>query len=263
MKILFSTGSLFFLPIEEVFPLLKEAGFDGCDLVIDGKFNNRVYCDHVRSCAEILPVTTIHAPYMKLPAWGDTVQALEKTVEFGKSIGAEAVNFHPPSWFTMEVQFLKWFRKVDDFQKALNCDGLVVTIENMPRSGKRLLLAPYVLNDYEDMIRFGIARNLYFTFDTTHAATFDIDVIVGFLKYYETGRLMNIHLSDFAGFDSHLFLGRGELPVAKFLNTLRRLGYDRNITLELAPHEWPKTREVLVKALRYSVEFLQLHLGYN
>ncbi len=259
MKILFSTGSIYHLPVREVFSLAAEAGFDGCDLVIDGRFSNPGYIDDVKACLEILPIPSIHAPYAKVRAWKNHKEALIQSVRIAKTVGAELVNFHPPSWYSFELTFFRWFRRVNDFQEEFGSEGLSLTLENMPLMGKRLMLAPYVLNDYRDLIDFGIRKNLFFTFDTTHLGTFGNDPIEAFIQYFRTGRMKNVHLSDFRAFKSHLFLGRGDLPLAKLLNTMRVLGYDGMVTLEISPNELPKAREWLVKLMRYQVAFIELH----
>ena len=123
------------------------------------------------------------------------------------------------------------------------------------------MLAPYVLNDYRDLLEFGVRKNLYFTFDTTHCATFGGDVIAAFLTVFKTGRLKNVHISDYGNSRSHLFLGSGELPVAKLLSTMMRLGYDGMVTLEVSPRELPRTREWLVKVMKYQLAFLKMNLG--
>jgi sugar phosphate isomerase/epimerase len=260
MKILFSTGSLYYLPVREVFLLAAEAGFDGCDLVIDRRFNNPDYIESVKTCIEILPVLSVHAPYAKIPAWKDHKEALRQSIRIGEALGAEVVNFHPPSWFSFEIGFLRWFRRVADFQKEFGSQSLSIALENMSLMGNRLRLAPYVLNDYRDLIDFGVKKNLCFTFDTTHVATFDEDLIEALIQYLKTGRLKNVHLSDSRAFKSHLFLGKGDLPLAKLLNTMRRLGYDGMVTLEISPDELPKAREWLVKMMRYQRDFIELHL---
>jgi sugar phosphate isomerase/epimerase len=260
MKILFSTGCLYYLPTRDVFLLAKEAGFDGCELVIDRRFNDSRSIDTAVQCREILPILSIHAPFMKMNSWGNQVCSLQRSVEIAKTLGTEIVNFHPPNWFSMEVGFFLWFRGVQDFQTKLGGDGVILTIENMPRIGKRLLLTPYILNGFEDLIVFGVTKNLYFTFDTTHLATFGHDVIEAFLRFFKTKRLKNIHISDFGDHESHLFLGGGELPMVKLLNTIGRLGYDGMVTLEISPYELPRTREWLVKMLQHQVAFLKMHL---
>lgn len=259
MKILFSTGCLFHLPIENIFFYAKEAGFDGCDLLIDMKFNSDGYLERVQNCLDILPVHSIHAPFVKMKAWGTTADILTRTINIARTVGARVVNFHPPSWFAMEVQFLKWFREIKDFQKELGCDDVFLAVENMPRTGTRLMLTCFVLNDLKDLVDFGVERNLYFTFDTTHFGTFGDDIIAGFLRVFKTGRLKNIHLSDHGFHKSHLFLGKGDLPIVKLLNTLGRLGYDGMITLELDAREFPKTEESLMRAMKYQYDLIKLH----
>jgi sugar phosphate isomerase/epimerase len=260
MKILFSTGCFYYLPIRDVFHLAAEAGFDGCDLVIDGRFNKADYIDTVKSCLEILPIDSVHAPFAMINAWRTHKNGLMKSVEIAKILGAQLVNFHPPSWFSLELSFLKWFKNTEDFQREFGLDDVYLTLENMPRVGKKLMLAPYVLYNYHDLITFGMKKNLFFAFDTTHMATCGDDIIAAFLQYFNTGRLKNIHISDNQSFKSHLFLGRGELPIAKLLNTMTKLGYDGMITLELAPDEFPKTMEWTKKLLKYQAAFLRLHL---
>jgi len=261
MKILFSTGCLYYLPIKEIFDLAGEAGFDGCDLVINTHFNQKNYIDTVKECIQTLPVSSIHSPFMKMVSWGNKIDAIRRTIEIAGQLHAEVVNFHPPSWFHMEMQFYNWFKNIQDFQRELGCENLALTIENMPLSGRGLMLAPYVLNDFKDMVEFGVKKNLYFTFDATHFATFGNDVIPAFLTVFKTGRLKNVHISDYGNARSHLFLGSGELPIAKLLSTMMRMGYDGMITLEVSPNELPRTREWLVKVMKYQLALLKMNLG--
>ncbi|MCX8111545.1 MAG: sugar phosphate isomerase/epimerase [Syntrophorhabdaceae bacterium] len=263
MKVLFSTGCIYYLPIKEIFILAKEAGYDGCDLVIDRHFNRPDYLDIVKECCQILPVYSIHAPFLKIDAWGSKTNAIVQTVRIAQELNAGLINFHPPSWFSAELVFFRSFRKIEDFQRSLGAEGIRLTIENMPLVGKKLMLTPYILNDYRDLIEYGLKRNLDFTFDTTHLGTFGIDPIVGFLSFFKTGRLKNIHISDYTDTESHLFLGRGNMPVARLLNTMRRLGYDEMVTLEVSPEELPRARQWMVKMMRYQLSLIRLHLGID
>ena len=109
-----------------------------------------------------------------------------------------------------------------DFQKELGCCKSCVALENMPLVGGEIKRRPYVLNDFKDMIKFGTQRNLYFTFDTTHIATFEHDAIDAFRHYAKTGRLKHVHLSDYAAERSHLFPGTGHLPLEGLLDAMVR-----------------------------------------
>jgi len=261
MKILFSTGTLYQLPLLETFSLVREAGFDGCDLVINRGLDDPRHKEILTEALSILPAYSLHVPLHRLKTWGTRVEALARCVRTAKELGIRVVNFHPPSWYYHEITFYRWFRRIHDFQKDLGCEDVLLAIENMPRIGKRLRLAPYVLNDFKDLLEFGIKKNLYFTFDTTHVGTFEYDAVAAFLAFHKTERLRNVHLSDCAGADSHLFLGRGTLPVARLLNTMRAVGYDEMVTLEIAPNELPVTKEWLLKMMRYTASFMKMHLG--
>jgi sugar phosphate isomerase/epimerase len=261
MKILFSTGSLSHLPIEEVFLLAKESGFDGCEFVVNKNFNRKGYQSAVEECHNILPIYSIHAPYVHITAWGDEAQALRRSVDLAKSLNAQVVTFHPPSWLTREFSFYRWFKKVDNFQKELDCENVFLDIENMPLI--KLIIPPYILNNFKKLIKFGLKKNLYFTYDITHISTYGHDIINGFFTYHDTGRLKNVHLSDYSLWreKSHLGIGRGELPIVRLLNTMRRSGYNGFVTLEIAPNELPRTREWLLKVMSYSSSLIRLHLN--
>lgn len=261
MKILVSTGSITHLPIEEVFTLSKQAGFDGCDLVVGKRFGDPGYRKRIEDCLGILPIYSMHAPFVPIPAFGNQVQALRHSVELAKELGCGAITFHPPSWLAREIDFYRWFRKVSDFQGELRCEGVALAIENMPRI--KLVLSPYVLSNYRKLIRFGLQRNLHFTYDITHMGSCGHDIVEAFLLYMETGRLRNVHVSDYSLWRerSHLGIGRGELPIVRLLNTMKRLGYDSFVTLELSPQELPRTKEWLLKVLYYVCSYLRLQLA--
>ena len=263
MKILCSTGSFGKRPIREIFNFAKEAGFDGCEFVVGKDFNRSNYRYEVAECLNILPIYTIHAPYVHIAHWGDQRQALIKTLELARECNARVVTFHPPSWLAREFTFNRWFKRIQDFQQEFGCDSFFLSIENMPLL--KLVIPSYFLNNFKKLIQYGIRKNLYFTYDITHIGTYGYDIVDAFLMYFETGRLRNVHLSDYSLWreKSHLGIGRGELPIVRLLNTMRRLGYDGMVTLEIAPQELPKTREWLIKVMSYSSAYLKLHLGRN
>jgi sugar phosphate isomerase/epimerase len=261
MKVLFSTGSLGHLPIKEVFLLAREAGFDGCEFVVGKDFNRESYRDEIETCRGILPIYSVHAPYAHIAAWGNKVEAFLASLKLAKELGVRVATFHPPSWLAREFSFYRWFKKINDFQKDLHCEGFFLDIENMPLI--RLMVPPYFLNNYKRLIKFGLEKNLYFTYDITHIGTYGCDIVDTFFAYNATGRLKNIHLSDYSLWRerSHLGIGRGELPIVRLLNTMRRVGYDELATLEIAPNELPRTREWLLRVMSYASAHLKLHLG--
>lgn len=244
-----------------MFQLTRDAGFDGCDLVMDHHFNNQDHRDRVLECSRILPIFSIHAPYAPLPAIGNEVQAIQHGVQLAKELGSHVVTFHPPSRFSRQSSFLRWFKGVKDFQSAFDCGDVALALENMPLTMS--VFPTYLLTDYKKLIEFGMARNLHFTYDTTHAGSCGQDTIEALLLYLATDRLRNVHVSDYGvrRRRSHLGIGRGDLPLGRILNTLRKLGYDHCITLEMAPHELPRTKEWLLEVMTYACSYLRLQLG--
>ena len=259
MKILFSTGSLPHLSLREIFLLAGRTGFDGCDLVIQHHLDHHGWRETLRECVEILPVYALHVPFEKLKSWGNQVEALKKCIGLAKEFAIPVVNFHPPSWLYLEISYLRWFRKLRNFQEELGCEGVRAALENMPLIGEETKRRAYILNDFTDMLRFGMERNLYFTFDTTHLATFDRDIVAVFSFFHGTGRLAHLHVSDHAGHRSHLLPGTGRLPLAELLRTARGEGYDQGVSLEVAPGELPPGGEPLEETLRDASAFLKEH----
>jgi sugar phosphate isomerase/epimerase len=83
------------------------------------------------------------------------------------------------------------------------------------------------------------------------------DFLGDFHRLYDTGRMRNIHFSDFGHGREHLLPGRGILPLTRFLNHLRETGYNQALTLELSPHEFPKEEEGIRASLAELLEYLR------
>jgi len=54
---------------------------------------------------EIMPILSIHAPFMPLDGWGTPIDSLKRSVELAAEAGIPLVNFHPPSWVGCEIGF--------------------------------------------------------------------------------------------------------------------------------------------------------------
>lgn len=261
LKISLSSGSLFTLPICRAFELSAEAGFDGVELIINQDFQRVNPVKMVRSLQEIAPINSIHAPFMPLDGWGGPIQSLFHSIELAADTGIPLVNFHPPSWMGMEIGFWRWLYRIRDFQKEIGIDGeVLVTIENMPCIG-RFKLNPNILSSTRDMIAFIHDHNLFLTFDTTHMGSGKANFINDFYLFYESGRIRNIHFSDY-GFDrEHLIPGHGRLPLTRFLNHLKHTDYKGCVTLEVSPHEFPKNEEVILQSLKELQTYMRVETG--
>ncbi len=262
VKISLSSGSLFTLPLRRGFELAAEAGFYGVELIINQEFQRVNPVKVVRALQEICPINSIHAPFMPLDGWGGPAQSLSHSVELAAETGIPLVNFHPPSWMGGEFGFWRWLYKIRDFQQEVGLGGeVLVTLENMPWVGGRLKINPNILSATRDLVTFVQDHNLFLTFDTTHMGSGKVNFINDFYLCYESGRIRNVHFSDY-GFDrEHLIPGHGRLPLTRFLNHLRHTDYQGCVTLEVSPHELPKDEQVILPTLKEVLTYLRVETG--
>jgi len=251
-----STGSLFILPIKTVCELSKAAGFDGVELIINKDFQRVSTTKLVESLQAITTIHSIHAPFMELDGWGGPIDSLRISVELAAACGIPLVNFHPPSWMGLEVNFWRWLYSVRDFQKEVGGGKVLVTMENMPWVGK-WKINPNILSNTARFIDFVNEHNLFMTFDCTHMGSGKTNFINDFYHCYESQRIRNIHFSDYGHGREHLLPGHGILPLTRFLNHLRNTDYKSTITLELDPAEFPKTESLILDSLKELLAFLR------
>ena len=234
MRISISSGTLFTFPLQKAFQMASEAGFDGVELIINQDFQRVNSRKLLAELAEITPILSIHAPFMPLDGWGGPIDSLRRSVELAAEAGIRLVNFHPPSWLGCELGFWRWLYRVHDFQKEVGNGTVLITLENMPWTG-RFKTNQYILSQTDKMI----------------------DFINDFYLFYGTGRIRNIHFSDYGHGREHLLPGHGILPLTRFLNHLRNTGYSETLTLELSPHEFPRDERFIVDSLKEILHYLR------
>jgi len=256
MKHIFSAGSLYTLPLEQVCEIAAQVGFDGVEIIINYDFQ---YGDNVtllNQLQQIVPIASLHAPFLVLDTWGNKIDQLKRTIHLARECGVPLINFHPPCWLAMEYRFWSWLRGLRDMQAELASGEVLVTIENMPSTGP-LGVNPYMLARTEKMIEFMHEHNLYMTFDTAHMGSSRANFIHDFHLFYNSGRMRNIHFSDYGYGREHLLPGHGVLPLTRFLNHLRETGYNNTITLELSPSELPQEEPLIRESLGEVLSYLR------
>lgn len=248
MKLILSAGSLYTLPTTQVFEMARDVGFDGMEVIINHDFSGSTYLRHLQELQSIFPVLSIHAPFFEIDGWGNKIDQLKRCADLALDAGVPLINFHPPNWMFFEYKFWSWLKKVKDFQAEIGHNEVCITIENMPCLPK-FKINPYMLAKIDKMVEFMEERNLYLTFDTAHCGSMHTDFLGDFHEYYDSGRMRNIHFSDYGNGLEHLLPGHGALPLTRFLNHLRETGYDHALVLELAPHEFPEEPELIKDTL--------------
>ncbi len=242
MKLVLSAGSLYTLPMEKVFEIARDTGFDGMEVIINYDFQYQDSAAIIRDLEQILPIRSLHAPFMQIDGWGNKIDQVHKTTRLALKTGIPLINFHPPAWMAFEFKFWRWLNQVQDFQREVGQDQVLITIENMPCSGT-LKINPYRLAHTSAMIHFMQEHNLFLTFDTAHMGSSKANFLHDFHLFYDSGQMRNIHFSDYGYGREHLIPGHGTLPLTRFLNHLRETGYNEGLTLELSPREFPEDED--------------------
>jgi sugar phosphate isomerase/epimerase len=249
-----STGSLYTYGLDRVFGLAKEAGFDGIEVLVDGRWDTR-QADYLKHLMDRhgLPIVSLHSPFhlVQVPGWEqDPIWRLKRTVELAEALGAQVVVAHPPlGWLRISLRVigasnkrdfwvglpLSWFvgrpyarwlcDELEGFQRNTE---VIVAVENMPRRQ----IGPLGFDLYQMTRLESLERFQHLTLDTTHLATHGIDI----LQTYErlAGRVSHVHLSNYNGRE-HRLLQDGHLPLADFLRRSNQDGYGGIVALELQP----------------------------
>ena len=255
MKLILSAGSLFTLPPTQVFEMARDVGFDGMEIIINHDFAGSQYLGHLQELQSILPVYSLHAPFFEIDGWGNKSDQLKRCADLALAAEVPLINFHPPNWLSFEFKFWMWLKNIKDFQSEIGQNGVLITMENMPCL-PQFKMNPYLLSKIDSMVRFMEERNLYLTFDTAHCGSMHTDFLSDFHEFYDSGRMRNIHFSDYGNGREHLLPGHGALPLTRFLNHLQETEYDHTLVLELSPYEFPKEPNMIKETLREIFSYL-------
>jgi len=258
MRYLLTSGSFYTSPVRETFQLAKEAGFDGMNLMITREFQDQDEVKLVEELQTILPIDSIHVPFINLWGWGNPIEKIERTVHLAIKTGVSLVNFHPPGWLLLEIGFCVWFLRIQDFQRDIGENQVKISIENMPHLA-RYLCDPHLLSRTPQLRDFLTKRNLNLTFDTSHMGTKKVDFLEDFRTLYDTGRIRQIQYSDYRDGREHLKPGDGVLPLNDFLALLVRLRYTEGLCLELMKEEFPHEKGEILKSLRAMLDEMKRH----
>ena len=225
-----STISVFSKSLEEAFPLIADAGFDGIELMVTNDPDTQD-ASRIRALSEdhALPVLAVHAPFLLMSrrVWGrDPIGKIDRAVELALGIGAPLVVAHPP--YRWQTTYHRW---LDDRRPANSSrDGVRVAVENMfpLRVRGRRIARFHARQSIEDLQGFPDI-----TLDTSHLAVAGLDPIETLGRLGD--RLAHVHLSNNAGkgWDSHLPLDQGVLDLNGFLGALATRGFAGAISLEI------------------------------
>jgi sugar phosphate isomerase/epimerase len=278
-----STGSLYTYGLDRVFGLAKQAGFDGIEVLVDGRWDTR-QADYLKRLMDRyrLPVVSLHSPFHLawVPGWEqDPRWRLKRAVELAEALGARVVVAHPPrGWLCISLHvagtsnkrdfgvglplswlvgrpYARWL--CDELEAFQEGTEVTVAVENMPcRRIGPLGFSLYQMTRLESLERF---RHL--ALDVTHLATHDIDIMQAYERLAD--RVAHVHLSNYNG-QEHRLLQDGHLPLANFLCRLSQDGYKGIVTLELQPDVLGDGDENQVSVnLQAAVDFCREHFVWE
>lgn len=268
MRFLFSTGSLYTYGIDRCFALAAQAGFDGIELMIDGRWDTR----QPEYLGELVqrhrqPVYAVHVPLEMdpLPGWPeDTPGRIVSSVALAEALGSRVVTHHLPprlrlGWVRVgrarlpvplpgRNSYREWL--VGEYPSFRDSVAATLCVENMPRV--RLFARAWSLacwNSAAEIVRFPSL-----TLDTTHLGTWGLDPLEVYLQL--RGHVRHVHLSNYDGRE-HRRPEVGHLRLDRFLARLAADGYDGAVSLELSPDALNagrpdrEVRDLLVGSLAY------------
>lgn len=218
------------MPLHDVFPLLARTGFAAIEVMVTKDPETR----DPRRLLELaeahgISIAAIHAPFLLMTrsVWGkDPVGKIDRALELAEDVGAPLVVVHPP--YRWQAAYRRW---IHERLPELSEHGSVrVAVENMfpVRVRGRKVAAFHAVRTLEDLECFE-----HVVLDTSHAAVAGLDLFETLARLQ--GRLAHVHLSNNAGrgWDSHLPLTEGVLPLGRFLEALAASGFGGSVSLEI------------------------------
>ncbi len=258
MRISFSTGIYYHLPLSYSLRLARELGFDGVEWVVHpGYLVGGLESVRQAFQASDVPALSIHPPFYPLPGWPR--RASRVTARLGalaRHLHAQVFVVHTPLVRHLETPRAQDYAAAIDLGRLAAGGRVTPTIESSQYYGRR----QFYFDDLERLVDFCAAHGCGITFDTCHAGANGQDL----LACYETVKplLRNVHLSDVRWVrgrpHTHALPGEGDLPFTPFLAALARDGYDGLVTLESHPlRTGMHSRRAAVRRLSQAVAFVR------
>ncbi|RTZ92098.1 MAG: sugar phosphate isomerase/epimerase [Deltaproteobacteria bacterium] len=261
MNLLLSTGTLYKKPPWIAAEIARRVGFDGIELVLGYGLQGKSGEKEIEATLKEGTIGGIHAPFYPIKGWGSLFESLKKTVDLAEKFRIPLITFHPPRWLDLEFGFYRHLKQIRDFQDTFGSRQISIAIENMPVSHGLFKIGTYFLSNPDTLLKFAEAHNLNLTLDLTHLGTRERDFMETVRKFLATGRVKNVHFSDYDNGHEHLFPGKGSLPLEEVLETLRATHYNGAITLELFPREIEGDFREMTERLSEALQFIQRGIG--
>lgn len=246
-RLLCSTAPFFRQPLRTAFAHIAEAGFTGAEVMVSKDPATQDPGLLIATAREFgLEVGVLHAPFLIFTrrVWGtDPIGKVERAVELAEQTGTPVVVTHPP--YRWQHGYRRWI--AEELAELSARSGVAVAVENMFPMKRLDLHSAHQIDDLEPFPAI--------TLDTSHAAVAGIDLAETHRRYRD--KLVHIHLSNNGGrgWDSHLPVYEGVLPIPEFLDHLAAEDYRGSISLELDLRKYFGDDRALREVLARNREF--------
>ncbi|HEV2907129.1 MAG TPA: sugar phosphate isomerase/epimerase family protein [Actinomycetota bacterium] len=257
-KLLLSTAPFYRLPLRTAFAHAREAGYRGVEVMVTSDPASQD-SERIRGLAEEfdLSVEALHAPFLLMTrrVWGtDPIEKIYRATQVAEGAEIPLIVVHPP--YHWQVRYRRWVGTSLTEYSARS--GVTIAVENMfpiKIRGDRGLRF-HASQDFEELDRFP-----QLALDTSHLAVARFDILEAYRRYKE--KVVHFHLSNNAGrgWDSHLPVDQGVLPIDKLLETAAADGFGGSLSLELDLRPYLSDGTSLKELLIRNREFCEARLG--
>lgn len=237
--------------LDELFTIAKELKFDGIEYMatIPELFSDSQKVLRLSKTYKV-PILGVHAPLHLLFYTPEVFfNGLCKMIPSFSD--CRVFNFHLSGFINPLHRNDAYFKR---FLSLAQKNDVPLTLESNPKEFG-LQYYPKTTWNPDFFANYCIKNNLSITFDTSHIAHCNYDIVTFFKKYHKHIKL--IHLSDCTGDVQHLPLGEGSLPIRNLLQEIKKRKYNEQITFEI--NHFPKkvTREEKIEAIRKSLNMVK------
>lgn len=214
-----SSDSLGGYGLNRIFKFVKDAGYDGLDLVVDENNYDSKNADYIK---KLISDTNLPVLSMQLP--DPSPKELKEAIEIAKTIGCKVIIVQPPK--ILSFKKISWLKR--EVPKIRAKEGISIALENAPAEMILGFIPKHAMNNIVDMKKFKHA-----CIDTTRIALKRQDLI----RYYKSLRkyLVHIHLSNVKGVRKYYLPDDGILPIESFLTKLKQDDFPGTISMRVNP----------------------------
>ncbi len=222
------------LSAEKVFSEMKKSGIEGVEVLVPN-FVNEHDLEDLRNITAVnkIEIFSIHQDLRFVTK--TRMPEVRKLFEVAKYLSVKVIVLHMNS-AKKQIFNKKYIEEIHELQKKYD---IKIGFENMEKHAGSIM-KPSVWHEqkFAEILK---KNDFYITLDTCHLGQAGGN-IVSFFKE-NADRIINIHFSDYKPHYlnnslrpmryKHMALGKGQLPIAEFITTLKKENYQGLLTLEI------------------------------